>query len=55
MVEREVCMAFAALDALREGYEVYPEGHSLRRGLKTPSLLGERPRAIPRSCDLSGG
>jgi nicotinamidase-related amidase len=27
----EVCMAFAALDALREGYEVYPVGGRDRR------------------------
>jgi len=47
----EVCLAFPALDALREGYEVYPvvdavggtSGESHRAALERLSLAGARP------------
>jgi nicotinamidase-related amidase len=57
----EVCMAFVALDALREGYEVYPvvdaiggtsvEAH--RAGLERMSLAGGRPITwVSLACEL---
>ena len=57
----EVCMAFVALDALREGYEVYPvvdaiggtsvEAH--RAGLERVSLAGGRPITwVSLACEL---
>jgi nicotinamidase-related amidase len=57
----EVCMAFAALDALREGYEVYPvvdaiagtsvEAH--RAGLERVVQAGGQPISwVPLACEL---
>ena len=57
----EVCMAFAALDALREGYEVYPvvgaiggtsvEAH--RAGLERVMLAGGQPISwVSLACEL---
>jgi nicotinamidase-related amidase len=57
----EVCMAFPALDALREGYEVYPvvdaiggtsvEAH--RAGLQRVTLAGGRPISwVSLACEL---
>jgi nicotinamidase-related amidase len=57
----EVCMAFAALDALREGYEVYPvvdaiggtspEAH--RAGLERVSQAGAQPISwVSLACEL---
>jgi nicotinamidase-related amidase len=57
----EVCMAFAALDALREGYEVYPvvdaiggtsvEAH--RAGLERVMQAGARPIGwVSLACEL---
>ena len=57
----EVCMAFAALDALREGYEVYPvvdaiggtspEAH--RAGLERVVAAGAQPISwVSLACEL---
>src|SRR4051812_41530586 len=57
----EVCMAFAALDALREGYEVYPvvdaiggtspEAH--RAGLERVTQAGAQPISwVSLACEL---
>ena len=57
----EVCMAFPALDALREGFEVYPvvdaiggtsvEAH--RAGLKRVTLAGRQPVSwVSLACEL---
>src|SRR4029450_6618387 len=59
----EVCMAFAALDALREGYEVYPvvdaiggtspEAH--RAGLERVVQAGAQPISwVSLACELRG-
>jgi len=57
----EVCMAFAALDALREGYEVYPVvdaigGTSLeahRAGLERVVQAGAQPIGwVSLACEL---
>jgi nicotinamidase-related amidase len=57
----EVCMAFAALDALREGYQVYPvvdaiAGTSVgahRTGLERVVQAGARPISwVSFACEL---
>ena len=42
----EICMAFPALDALREGYEVYPVVDAIGgTSLEAPAVDGEEPEA----------
>jgi nicotinamidase-related amidase len=57
----EVCMAFAALDALREGYEVYPvvdaiggtSGEAHRAGLERVVQAGGQPISwVSLACEL---
>src|SRR3954447_6735010 len=57
----EVCMAFAALDALREGYEVYPvvdaiggtSGEAHRAGLERVVQAGAQPISwVSLACEL---
>src|SRR6202012_5925268 len=57
----EICMAFAALDALREGYEVYPVGDAIggpspeahRAGLdRVTQAGGQQTSWVSLACEL---
>ena len=57
----EICMAFPALDALREGYDVYPvvdaiggtSGEAHRAGLERVLQAGTQPISwVALACEL---